>query len=152
MKLKSKKRLAGSVIKGSRKRTIFDTSRLEEIKEAITKVDIRSLMKDNAIKVIQKSGVSRARARKRAEQKKKGRQRGPGTRQGKKNARLNQKTVWINKIRLQRSFLKELKDKKMIDNKTYRELYMKSKGGFFRSKRHIKLYINEHGLIKQNGN
>ena len=43
MKLKSKKRLAGSVIKGSRKRTIFDTSRLEEIKEAITIVTYEDL-------------------------------------------------------------------------------------------------------------
>jgi ribosomal protein L19E len=29
-------------------------------------------------------------------------------------------------------------------------LYMKSKGGFFRSKRHIKIYISENSLIEKN--
>jgi ribosomal protein L19E len=36
-----------------------------------------------------------------------------------------------------------LKEKKIIDDKLYRELYLKSKGGFFRSKRHIKIYLEE---------
>ena len=42
-----------------------------------------------------------------------------------------------------------LKDKGIVDKKTYRNLYLKSKGGFFRSKSHIKLYINEHKLGKK---
>jgi len=39
--------------------------------------------------------------------------------------------------------LGELKDRKIIDDKLYRELYSKSKGGFFRSRRHIKLFLEE---------
>ena len=53
----------------------------------------------------------------------------------------------MNKIRNLREFLKELKSKELIDNKNYRELYLKAKGGFFRNKRHLKTYVNERGLI-----
>jgi large subunit ribosomal protein L19e len=151
MKLDTKKNLVSKIIKGSAKRAKFDPARLDEIKEAITKKDLKGLIKNGAIDIVQKDGVSRARARARQAQRKKGRQRGAGSRQGSANARLNTKLVWMNKIRLQREFLKELKDKELIDNATYRDLYMKAKGGFFRSKRHIKLYINELGLTKQNG-
>ena len=82
-------------------------------------------------------------------QKSKGRRKGYGSRKGTANARLDSKTVWINKIRLQRKFLKQLRDTKKISLETYKDLYRKSKGGFFRNKRHIKLYITEHKLIKQ---
>ena len=36
----------------------------------------------------------------------------------------------------------------MISTTDYHELYMKSKGGFFRSIRHLKLYVQEKGLVK----
>ena len=49
-----------------------------------------------------------------AEQKKKGRQSGRGSRKGKKNSKLGKKARWISRIRVQRSFLKELKDKPII--------------------------------------
>ena len=49
----------------------------------------------------------------------------------------------MNAVRAQRTLLKELKEKKEIDAKLYKELYLKVKGGFFRSKRHIQLYLKE---------
>ena len=54
----------------------------------------------------------------------------------------------MNKIRSQRSFIKKLKENNKISNKTYRDLYNKSKGGYFRSKRHIKLYLEQNELFK----
>lgn len=148
MELKTQKRLAAQVLKCSEKRVIFDTSLLEDIKESITKADIRGLVNDGAIVKKQKKGVSRGRARKRAVQRRKGRQQGPGSRKGKRTARLPRKRAWINSIRSQRKLIKELKDKSIITKKDYRLIYMKCKGGFFRSRRHIKLYIKEHGLAK----
>ena len=53
------------------------------------------------------------------------------------------------KIRAIRDLLKTLREEKVIDAKTYRSLYRKSKGGFFRSRRHVKLYIEEHDLAKK---
>ena len=53
------------------------------------------------------------------------------------------------KARLQRDFIKVLKEKDIIDAVAFRELYLKIKGGFFRNKRHIKLYMEEHGMTKK---
>lgn len=150
MKLKIQKKLASSIMKGSKKRVRFNEERLPEIKEAITKYDIKALIADGAITEIPKRGISRGRARLAHIQRTKGRQRGQGSRKGKKTARSPQKREWINKIRLMRSFLTELKEKDLITNKIFRELYLKSKGGFFRSKRHLKIYITENKLVTQN--
>lgn len=143
MKLDNQKRLAAQILKCSEKRIKFDPDRLSNIKEAITKVDIRGLIKDKAIRKAYIKGVSRGRARKRLVQRRKGKQRGVGSRKGSRGARLPRKREWINKIRVQRELLKKLKEKKIIDDRLYRELYLKSKGGFFRSRRHIKLYLEE---------
>jgi len=148
MNLKTQKRLAAAVFGCSPKKVWFDNSRLEDIKGAITKADIRSLIKQKAIMQKPAKGVSRGRARKIHIQKIKGRRKGHGSRQGKKTARLPRKLGWINKIRAQRKLLSLLKEKKIIDNKTFRMLYLKAKGGFFRSRRHIKIYLEEHGLAK----
>lgn len=140
------KRLAGQVMKCSKKRVIFDEDRLDEIKEAITKIDIRALVKKEAIKKRPVKGISRGRARKKRAQKIKGKQKGHGSRKGKKTARTPKKREWINRIRAQKNLLKALKNKGVVDKKIYRKLYLRSKGGFFRSKRHIKLYIKEGGF------
>ncbi len=151
MKLKTQKRLAADLLKCSKKRVSFDTERLDEIKESITKRDIVGLIKDKAIKKKQAKGISRVRANKIKTQKAKGRRKGPGSKKGKHSARLPKKQKWMNKVRLQRKFIKELKDKEIITSKSYQMLYSKTSGGFFRSRKHIKLYIKENDLIKENG-
>jgi large subunit ribosomal protein L19e len=148
MILKIQKKLAASCLKCSQKRVRFDTQRLDEIKESITKADIKSLIADKAIYEIPKRGVSRVRARKIQVQKSKGKMRGPGSRKGKKTARSPKKRTWINKIRSQRTLLRSLKENEIVTKDIFRNLYRKAQGGFFRSKRHIKLYIEERGLIK----
>lgn len=149
MELKLQKRLAADVMGCSEKRVLLDPDRLSDIKEAITKLDIRSLISDKAIKKKPVKGISRVRARKTALQKRKGKRKGAGSRKGKKTARISKKRIWIGKIRVQRAFLKELRDKDLISKADYHSLYSKSKGGFFRSKRHIKLYIEERRLVKK---
>ena len=148
MQLKIQKRLAAQILKSSENNIWLDSNRLDEIKEAITKADIKSLIKDNAIKCKRIRGISRYRIRKKEGQKSKGRRKGPGSIKGSKHARLSKKKGWINRIRVQRSFLQNLRNKDIIDESSYRALYMKSKGGFFRSKRHIKIYMQEQGIIK----
>ena len=46
MQLKIQKRLAAQILKTSKNNIQLDSSRLEEIKEAITKADIKSLIKE----------------------------------------------------------------------------------------------------------
>jgi|TARA_Y100000310_G_scaffold44812_1_gene41815 large subunit ribosomal protein L19e len=148
MQLEIQKRLAAQILKSSKNDIWLDSNRLDEIKEAITKADIKSLIKDKAIKCKKIVGISRYRIRKRKEQKSKGRRSGAGSIKGSKHARLSKKKAWINRIRIQREFLQNLRDKGVIDKSSYRPLYMKSKGGFFRSKRHIKIFMGEHGIGK----
>ncbi|MBT3303765.1 50S ribosomal protein L19e [Candidatus Woesearchaeota archaeon] len=142
------KRIAAKVMKCSPKRIKLDPTKLEEIKEAITKHDVKLLLGTKAIKTKQKKGVSRARANKALKQKRKGLRKGHGSRKGTLNARAKTKRTWINKIRKQRALIKRLYENKKIDTTTYRELYKKSKGNFFRSARHIKVYLEEHGILK----
>lgn len=148
MKLAVQKRLASQILKCSPKRVKFNSERLADIKEAITKTDIRGLLGDKTVSAIPARGVSRSRANKKAAQKHKGLQRGPGKRKGKKTAINPPKKAWMTKIRLQRSFLRELKDKGYLEQEVYKNLYAKAKGGFFRSKRHIKIYLDDHKLAK----
>jgi large subunit ribosomal protein L19e len=147
MKLKLQKRLAASIMGCSEKKIRFDPTRLEDIKESITKADVRSLIIDKAIFSVKEKGVSRGRARKKARQKRKGLQKGLGSRKGKKLARLPKRDVWANKSRAQKALLKRLRNNGIITKGVFRNLYMKVRGGFFRSVRHIKLYIGEHDLI-----
>jgi large subunit ribosomal protein L19e len=146
--MKIQKRLAGKISKRSKKRVKLNPDSMTDIKEAITRVDIKTLIKDKAITLVRKKGVSRGRAKKTQSQKSKGRKKGYGSRKGTHNARLDSKKIWMNKIRLQRKFLQELKEKQKLSPEDYKNLYRKSKGGFFRSKRHIKLYITEHKMMK----
>lgn len=145
--MKTQKRLAASVLKTSPYKIKFSQSRLADIKEAITKSDIRMLVSEKAIKKDAVKGISRVRANKLKVQKSKDLRKGPGSREGKKTARLSKKKNWMNKVRSQRKLLAELKEKSKISNATYRELYYKSKGGYFRSRRHILLHLTEKELF-----
>ena len=147
MKLNLQKRLAASVLRSSPKRVHFDPAQLSEIKESITKADIKNLIRNDIITVKPKRGVSRGRARKMHLQKVAGKRSGQGSRKGSHHSRYTKKRAWINKVRIQRELLKALRDAQLINAKIYHDLYRKSKGGFFRSKGHIKLYIKEHSLI-----
>ncbi|MBW2986700.1 50S ribosomal protein L19e [Candidatus Woesearchaeota archaeon] len=147
--MKLQKRIAADAMKCSQKRVHLDPDKLTEVKEAITKADVRVLIKQGVIKEKPVKGISKARSKKIKQQKRKGRQKSGGSRKGKFSARANPKLVWMRSVRAQRKFLKELKDKDLLITGCFWELYRKSKGGFFRSIRHIKLFIKEKGLVKE---
>tara|TARA_Y100000310_G_C20690729_1_gene822020 strand:- start:2956 stop:3408 length:453 start_codon:yes stop_codon:yes gene_type:complete len=149
MNLSNQRRVSASILGVGKEKVWFDNERLPEIKEAITRADLVRLINENAIQKRPHKGTSRVRARKKIIQRRKGRQQGPGHKKGKQTARLSKKAKWMILVRVLRRFIKELKNKDLVDSKTYRELYLKTKGGFFRSKRHIKLYMNEHNMFKK---
>ncbi len=148
MKLKSQKRIAAKLLKVGKSSVRFNPKRLSDIKEAITKLDMRGLIKDGAVIAKPTGSQSKGRLRKRLIQKRKGRQQGSGKRKGQKTSRLSKKEEWMIKTRIQRQFIREMKNKKLISVKTYRELYGKIKGNYFRSRNHIKLYLNENKLFE----
>jgi large subunit ribosomal protein L19e len=148
MRLAVQKRLAATLFKCSQKRVWFDEDRLSDIKESITKQDIKGLISEGAIRLKPPTSISKGRARKKKIQKSKGLQKGSGSKRGGMKARMPKKKAWMAKVRVQRGFLKLLREKGIIKKRTYQDLYLKSKGGFFRSKRHIKLYVEEHKLTE----
>ncbi len=149
MDLSVQKRLAADVLGCAESNVRFEESRLSEIKEAITKTDLRTLANQGAIYKLPIRGSSKVRTRLMHAQKAKGRRRGHGSHKGVKTARTPKKRTWINRVRKQRDFLKSLREGEHITGETFRMLYDKSRGGFFRSHRHIKLYIDEHNLIQR---
>ena len=148
MRLNNQKRISAKILKIGKTSVKFDPERLADIKEAITKADLRSLIKDKAIVSKSTGSSSKGRLRKRLVQKRKGRQKGLGKKKGKRTARLSRKGAWMIKVRVQRNFIKELKEKNKISLKAYREIYRKIKGNYFRSRNHIKLYLTENKLFE----
>lgn len=147
--LNTQKKLAGKLLKCSPKKVRFDHESLNDIKESITKMDLKGLISKNIIVRKPIHSKSRVRARKKLNQKKKGLRKGRGSRKGTANARLNRKTEWINRIRKQRNLLKSLRDKELITKTNFRLLSNKAKGGFFRSLKHLKIYLEENKLIRK---
>ena len=149
MDLRNQRRLAAKLLKCGVHRVWMDPDNLEEIEKAVTRRDIKNLIKQGLIKARKKKGISRARIKKRLMQKKKGRRRGHGSRKGKATARLPKKRRWIKTIRPIRAYLRELRDKGLIDRKTYRLYYRRAKGGQFKDKAHVKLHLITEGLLKE---
>ncbi len=140
--MKVQRRLASELLKCGSERVWFDPEHLSEIGRAITREDIRRLIAKGFIKKKPARGTSRARARVLAEKRRKGRRKGHGSRKGTKSARFPRKKRWMLKIRAQRRFLRELKEKGEL-GKLYRKLYLMAKGGVFRSKAHLKMVLDQ---------
>jgi large subunit ribosomal protein L19e len=141
------KRLAAKILKCSPQRVKVDPTRLDDVKTAITKFDVRRLIKQGVIVKEILYGGSKVRARARQVQRSRGRRRGIGSRKGRAGARTPSKETWVAKIRAQRDLIKRLRDHETITTPTFYNLYNKAKGGFFRSTRHIKVYCEEQNLF-----
>ncbi|OQX22158.1 MAG: 50S ribosomal protein L19e [Candidatus Altiarchaeales archaeon A3] len=149
MNVKNQKNLTARLFGVGKGRVYLNPLKLEEIKKAITRNDIKKLTdvkveigERRPIEIMPKNGVCRAKARHREAQKAKGRQRGCGNRKGTFKARTDPKTTWITKIRALRNVLVEMRSKKEINTSEYRKLYLLAKGNFFRNKKHLGEYVS----------
>ena len=149
MNIRNQKILAAKVAGVGLDRILLVPERVSEIKDAITKADIRALIKSGAIKISDAKTPSRVRAKARHAQQLRGRRRGSGKRKGALSARAPAKREWINKIRLMRNVLSTLKDQGKLSQATYKDIYRKAKGGFFRNKGHMLFYLEQNKLLKR---
>ena len=149
MNLSSQKKVAARILKCGKSRVWFNPARIGDIKDAITANDMRRLIKDGVIRALPKKGISSYRRKKMVKQLKKGRRRGKGTRKGRIGTRVPKKKIWIQRIRALRNELKKLKDEGRIEKRTYRNIYMKAKSGFFRSRSHLLTYLEKNNLLKK---
>lgn len=138
MNLKNQRRMAAELLKVGLNRVQFNKDRLSDASEALTREDIRSLIRNGVITIRPEKSTSRYRARVRLAQKRKGRHKGPGRRKGSKNARRHGKESWIKKVRALREELTKLKEEKKIGKDQYRRLYLQIKGNLYHSRRHLR--------------
>ena len=124
--LSAKKRLVSRMTGVGIKRIKFDVDHLDDVADAITRQQIRSLITANTIRIKQIVGTSRGRAQAKKNQKKK-----RGMTQGAK------------KIRSLRRRLKIAKDRKEITNKNFWEIYTKIRGNTVRNIAHLRTLIEE---------
>ncbi len=140
--LSNQKRLAASVLSCGVNRIWFDPARATDVEGAISRDDVRSLIKEGVIRARPKAGVSRGRARERDAKRSYGHRRGPGKRRGAAGARRPGKTQWIQRIRAIRRAMRALRDEGKIDPHLYRILYRKAAGGQYRSVAHLRSQVD----------
>jgi len=150
MNLKNQRRMAAEMLKCGENRIWIDPDpdNMKKVADCITREDVRMVIRWGLIQAKQKKGKSTGRSKQAHAQKGKGRRRGPGSRKGGQYARTPRKREWIRLIRPVRMKLRELKDQGAIDNHTYRQFYMKAKGGMFKNKAHLITQLKLQGYLK----
>lgn len=129
MNLRKKKELAARTLKVGKKRIVFSNSRVNEIKEAITKQDIRDLKNDGAIYIKEIKGRTKV---------KKVRKKGPG--KIKKNV-SKRKQNYVILTRKLRKYVSEMKRQEKISKEEFIDIRKKIRNKFFRSISHLKEHI-----------
>jgi len=140
--LRAKKRLAARVTGVGIHRIRFDTDHLDDIADAITRENIRSLITANTIRIKSFTGTSKGRAHEKKAQKNK-RGTTQGSKQGRKGARVGKKEVYVAHVRALRRLLKIAKDRKDLTNPEFWTLYKKVGGNTVRNKAHLRLLMEE---------
>jgi len=135
------KKLAAKILKVGESKVWLNPASTKDIEAAITKIDVRRLIKKGMIKTLpNKVRMPREKAK---------RKKGPGRRKGAKGAIVTSKQRWISTVRPLRRMLKELRATGQIDKQAYRKIYLLVKGGMFRSRSHLKIYLEQHDLLKK---
>ncbi|HUW43503.1 MAG TPA: 50S ribosomal protein L19e [Bacillota bacterium] len=129
MNLKNKKDLAKRTFNVGEDRIVFAESRLKDIKEAITKQDMRDLKQDGAIIIKERKGRKKV---------KKKRKRSIGNIRKKRNQR---KKVYMTLTRKLRKYVSEMKNKGEISKEGFDDIRKKIRNKIFRSKSHLRDYI-----------
>lgn len=138
---KKARRVAAGILKAGKTKIWISPDGTERIGQAMTKEDVRALIKDGIIRKRKDKGQSRGRARVLLAKKRRGRKRGRGKRTGTKKARLGGKAGWIKNVRAQRRVLGELKKSGAKFKKPVREIYLMVKGNYFKGKKYLQTMV-----------
>jgi len=130
MNLRNKKQLAIKTLGVGKSRIVFVQSRLDEIKEAITKQDIKDLKREGAIIVKEIRGKTKVVKRKN--------KKGPGKIKKKLNTRKQDYVIMTRKLR---GYVAELKKRGELSRDEVLDIRKKIRNKKFRSKAHLKEYI-----------
>ncbi|TRN01773.1 50S ribosomal protein L19e [Sulfolobus sp. E1] len=121
-----------------------------EVQDALTRSDVKKLIKEGKIIILSKTGISSGRAKeKRRNRRIKSEGKKEGSRKGRKGARARRKQLWVNRIRKIRQYLRWLRDHEVIDSHTYRELYLRAKGGSFKGVSDVRSTLIQMGKMRE---
>ena len=138
--LKTKRQLVSRILGVGLDRVKFDPEHLDDVADAITRDNIRSLITANVIEIRPNKGTSKGRARfKKLQRGKRGTKQ--GSKKGRKGARIGKKQVYVRKIKALRHQLKVSKSRKEIANESYWKLYKQVSGNQVRNLAHLRTLI-----------
>ena len=121
-----------------RERVRIKAESMEDVKKAITRDDVRKLIKDGTIFAV------KPKERAPQEEQRRKRKRGTGKRKGSAKARRGR--TWEKKVRSQRILLKRLSCMGKVDNTTFKRYYLLVKGNAFADKRSLLLHLSDDGI------
>jgi len=140
MKLENKKALIARTLKVGKNRIAINESRLSELKEAITKQDIKDLKEAGVIIIKEISG-------RKSNLKRKTRRRAGSVKKKVKTKKLTYMTL----TRKLRAYLAGLKRREIITNEEFKALRKEIRSSSFRSLSHMKERVSHSGLEKAKG-
>ena len=145
--MKNVRRIASEIMGMGESKIRFKTESLAKIEEALTREDVRTLIREGDITAVSKRGVSRVRARKKTAQKRKGRRSGTGSRKGTFATRTGDKLAWMAKIRAQRKLLRRFVESGRIPDESTRKIYLMVKGNAFKGVKVFETYLKDNKLL-----
>ena len=138
--LKTKRQLVSRILGVGVDRVKFDPEHLDDVADAITRDNIRSLITANVIEIKPIRGTSKGRAHfKKMQKRKRGTKQ--GSKKGRTGARSGKKQIYVRKIKAMRHQLKVSKSRKEITNEDYWKLYKQVSGNQVRNLAHLRSLI-----------
>lgn len=132
------RRLASDILGIGTSRIRISAAGLGRAAEALTRADVKNLIRDKVFYILPLKGVRSKKDRSR---------RGRGSRKGTANSRAPGKKAWMQRVRSQRKFWREIIESGALKKEEKRQIYMKIKSGMFRSKKALFLFLKENGLL-----
>ena len=144
MSIRLSKRIAADLLGRGVSSIRVQPSATAETAKAITREDVRALIKNGSIYAQKEKENLSLHAKEIREKRRKGRRRGPGKKHGTRKARGT--VEYKRKIRGQRRILQRLKDEKALTNDMFREFYRLVKGGVFPNKASLLGHMKSRGV------
>ncbi len=137
MGLSTIKRLASDILGAGISRVHIRPDGIVRAKEALTRNDVRSLIKEG---IVYKEPVKGRRKKTEKKRKRSGRRHGSSTQ--------DQKKMWMRQVRSQRKYLVQLLSEGSLENEHKWIIYSKIKSGIFKSRNAMHAYLKEAKMLK----